>query len=292
MKRREIQRKLPDDRRVLGRRGVPRHAGEALLERHVRAARVLGRRAPRAGDPARRRGARRRRRGVPAALPRAHGGLRRDRAHGPLRLAQHAGDHPALRPRDPAWRTAGSSRTAAAPTSSPTTSRPRPAPASSRDMGRLDPRPATTSSGFSPSESSIATARRSTTSTSASPSGSRSLPRARAGTPVFPKIKLSRRRADRVQRDGRRPAWHEPSRPGEYVATAWIPGNLLNEGHDVGRRRRLLDPLAEAPPPRARPRGGLVPRPRPGEGDSARGLFTGQWRGVVRPLLEWTAEQR
>jgi len=26
----------------------------------------------------------------------------------------------------------------------------------------------------------------------------------------------------------------------------------------------------------------------PAEGDSSRGTFTGQWRGVVRPLLEWT----
>jgi hypothetical protein len=44
------------------RSSVPRHAGEALLERHVRAARVRRRRAPRAGDPDRRRGARGRRR--------------------------------------------------------------------------------------------------------------------------------------------------------------------------------------------------------------------------------------
>jgi len=29
----------------------------------------------------------------------------------------------------------------------------------------------------------------------------------------------------------------------------------------------------------------------PGDGDSARGLFTGQMRGVVRPLLEWTVER-
>ena len=28
----------------------------------------------------------------------------------------------------------------------------------------------------------------------------------------------------------------------------------------------------------------------PGEGDSARGQFSGQWRGVVRPLLEWTCQ--
>ena len=30
----------------------------------------------------------------------------------------------------------------------------------------------------------------------------------------------------------------------------------------------------------------------PAEGDSARGLFAGQWRGVVRPLLDWTTEER
>ena len=29
----------------------------------------------------------------------------------------------------------------------------------------------------------------------------------------------------------------------------------------------------------------------PAEGDSARGLFTGQWQGVVRPMLEWTTEE-
>jgi hypothetical protein len=29
----------------------------------------------------------------------------------------------------------------------------------------------------------------------------------------------------------------------------------------------------------------------PAEGDSARGDFQGQWRGVVRPLLEWTCEE-
>ena len=80
------------DRRLLRGRAVPRHAGEAVLERDVRSARVLRRRPPRAGDPARRRGARRRRRGVPGALPRADGGFRRHRTDGALRLAQHAGE--------------------------------------------------------------------------------------------------------------------------------------------------------------------------------------------------------
>ena len=92
MKRREIDGKLRRDRRVLGRRAVHRHAGQALLERHVRAARVRGRGASRAGDPARRRGARGRRRRVPATLPRPHGGARQLRAHRALRLT------PASRP--------------------------------------------------------------------------------------------------------------------------------------------------------------------------------------------------
>jgi hypothetical protein len=29
----------------------------------------------------------------------------------------------------------------------------------------------------------------------------------------------------------------------------------------------------------------------PGDGDSARGRFTGQMSGVVRPLLEWSVER-
>ena len=29
----------------------------------------------------------------------------------------------------------------------------------------------------------------------------------------------------------------------------------------------------------------------PGEGDSAKGYFTGQWQGVVRPLLDWTTRE-
>ena len=48
----------PRHRRVLGHRPVHGHAREALLERHVRAAGLLGRSAPGAGDHARRRGAR------------------------------------------------------------------------------------------------------------------------------------------------------------------------------------------------------------------------------------------
>jgi lipopolysaccharide transport system ATP-binding protein len=88
------------------------------------------------------------------------------------------------------------------------------------------------------------------------------------------------------------PRWHEPQEPGEYVTTAWIPANLLNEG----RMTVDADIMTIASPK-------LVPHASarfvvsfhvydPAEGDSARGRFTGQWKGVVRPLLEWTTEER
>ena len=87
------------------------------------------------------------------------------------------------------------------------------------------------------------------------------------------------------------PRSKEPAQPGDYVTTAWIPGNFLNEGlvtvdaavcsidspklhHHVSIHEavsfHVQDPL---------------------EGDSSRGTFTGQWRGVVRPLLDWTTEE-
>ena len=68
MSKKEIDRSVRRDRRVRRHRRVHRLAGEDLLERHVRAARVLGRgpRGPR--DPDHRRGDRRRRHRVPAQV--------------------------------------------------------------------------------------------------------------------------------------------------------------------------------------------------------------------------------
>ena len=80
MSRAEVRRKFDDDRRVRRRRALHRHTGEALLERHAGAARLRGRRPPRARDPDRRRGPRGRRRGVPATVPRQDRG---GRANGP-----------------------------------------------------------------------------------------------------------------------------------------------------------------------------------------------------------------
>ena len=72
----------------------------------------------------------------------------------------------------------------------------------------------------------------------------------------------------------------------------WIPGNLLNEGLasvDVG--------VCSLGAPKLHPHTGCSDAVSfhvqdPGEGDSAKGFFTGQLHGVVRPLLEWTTEER
>ena len=80
------------DRRVRRGRALPRHARQALLQRDVPAARVLGRGAPRAGDPARRRGARGRRRVVPAQVHREDERRRRRGPHRALRQPQHGRD--------------------------------------------------------------------------------------------------------------------------------------------------------------------------------------------------------
>jgi lipopolysaccharide transport system ATP-binding protein len=113
----------------------------------------------------------------------------------------------------------------------------------------------------------------------------------REGQPVVPKIKVRAGRDVAFNAMDVHTRWSEASPPGDYVATAWIPGNLLNEGliwvdaavcsidspklyHHVSVHEAVSfhvhDPL---------------------EGDSSRGSFTGQWRGVVRPLLEWTRER-
>ena len=112
------------------------------------------------------------------------------------------------------------------------------------------------------------------------------------GPAVFPKLKLYDARSNvlfnAMDTSSR---WQEPSTPGEYVSTAWIPGNLLNEGLvsvDVG--------VFSLGAPKLHPHcnyGAVSFHVQdPGEGDSAKGFFTGQWHGVVRPLLEWTTERR
>ena len=109
--------------------------------------------------------------------------------------------------------------------------------------------------------------RRSTTSTYASRRNRDRLPRAQ-------------RRAPRPSEDQARsptgaiafnamdidPRWHEPTPPGEYVATAWIPGNSSTRGSmsvDAASARSARPKLHHHV---ERPRGGLVPRPGPRRG--------------------------
>jgi lipopolysaccharide transport system ATP-binding protein len=113
----------------------------------------------------------------------------------------------------------------------------------------------------------------------------------RAGPPVFPKIKLVDGRGnvafnalDTSER------WLDPSPPGEYTSTAWIPGNLLNEGlHSVQVTISSLHAPKLVTHANARDAVSFHVQDY-GEGDTAKGLFTGQLQGVVRPLLEWTTE--
>ena len=69
MRRAEIDRQFDEIVAFAEVGAVPRHPGQALLDRHVRAAGLRRRRPPRARDPARRRGAGGRRRRVPAQVP-------------------------------------------------------------------------------------------------------------------------------------------------------------------------------------------------------------------------------
>jgi lipopolysaccharide transport system ATP-binding protein len=111
----------------------------------------------------------------------------------------------------------------------------------------------------------------------------------RHGLPIFPKIKLFDGKGDvAFNALDTSPRWKDPQTPGDYTATAWIPGNLLNEGlisihvdmcsfgpaklsHHATVRDLISFHVHD-----------------PGEGGSARGNFSGQLQGVVRPLLEWT----
>ena len=97
----------------------------------------------------------------------------------------------------------------------------------------------------------------------------------------------------RLQRDG-----HELA-----VARADATGRVRVDGLDSGQppqrraRERRRWASARSAATKLHPHAGCIDAVSfhvqdPGEGDSARGLFTGQWKGVVRPLLEWTTEER
>jgi lipopolysaccharide transport system ATP-binding protein len=111
--------------------------------------------------------------------------------------------------------------------------------------------------------------------------------------PLYPKIKVIDQRGDvAFNAMDTSLRWRDPTPPGDYLATAWIPGNLMNEGLttvEVGVFSIGAIKLA----PHAGCNDALSFHVQdPAEGDSARGPYTGQWKGVVRPLLEWTTEER
>ena len=113
----------------------------------------------------------------------------------------------------------------------------------------------------------------------------------REGKAVFPKIKVLDREGavafNAIDTDER---WLRSSSPGEYVSTAWIPENLLNEGSVIVEAAICSIDFPKLEHHAAVYEAISFEVLDPGEGDSARGAFAGQWRGVVRPKLEWTVE--
>jgi lipopolysaccharide transport system ATP-binding protein len=115
----------------------------------------------------------------------------------------------------------------------------------------------------------------------------------REGKPLFPKIKVIDREGaiafNAMDTDER---WLRSSPPGTYVSTAWIPGNLLNEGSVIVEAAVCSIDFPKLEHHAAVYEAISFEVLDPSEGDSARGTFAGQWRGVVRPMLEWTVESQ
>jgi homopolymeric O-antigen transport system ATP-binding protein len=114
----------------------------------------------------------------------------------------------------------------------------------------------------------------------------------REGPPLFAKIKVHDRQGNIAFNAMDIEPHSDPhSVPGRYMATAMIPGNLLNEG-----QASVEAGVYTLHAPKLHPRAWLPDAVSfsvydPGDGDSARGRFTGQLRGAVRPLLGWTVER-
>jgi lipopolysaccharide transport system ATP-binding protein len=114
----------------------------------------------------------------------------------------------------------------------------------------------------------------------------------RDGPAVFAKIRVRDRRGD-IAFNAMDIAPHAQNSmtPGVYSATAWIPPNLLSEGTttvDVAVCTLHAPKLFQ----RAQKYEAVAFTVfDPGDGDSARGHFTGQLSGVVRPLLEWSVRR-
>jgi len=87
-------------------------------------------------------------------------------------------------------------------------------------------------------------------------------------------------------------SWENPLDAGSYVTTAWIPGNLLNEGrYIVSAFLNTLGPgrLERKAVAQEAVAFYVVNR---GDGISAKGLLVQQWGGAVAPLLAWETSRR
>lgn len=88
------------------------------------------------------------------------------------------------------------------------------------------------------------------------------------------------------------PRWRERLPRGRYTSTAWIPGNLLNEGMvSVTVALGTFIPGAKAIRQAQANDAVAFQVVDPGEGGSARGDYAGVWTGPVRPLLRWTLDR-
>ena len=296
MKRREIQREVRRDRRVQRDREVHRHAGQALLERNVRPARVRRRGAPRPGGPDHRRGARRRGLRVPAALHGADRGHLELGPHGDLRLSRHAGDHAALRSRATGSRAAVSCREGR-----------REDVVSRVPPGRVRRRARrSTFDADARARDRVrsASSRRGSSTRTATTVQHRRRPRAVRDRDA---VRRARRDSGRSSRSS-----SSPTTAARSSSTRSTPTPRWRVDARAGHLHvHRLDPAE--PPQRGRHRASTSRSPRsaarrrlanhvnvpsivkfhvvdPGLGDTAKGLFTGQLRGGVRPLLDWTTE--
>jgi lipopolysaccharide transport system ATP-binding protein len=86
------------------------------------------------------------------------------------------------------------------------------------------------------------------------------------------------------------PEWRKKRRPkGTYIATAWVPGNLLAEGSFFVKPAMLtLEPLQIGQFSEAEAVSFQVIDPM--QGDTARGDWAKELKGVVRPLLTWETD--
>jgi lipopolysaccharide transport system ATP-binding protein len=118
----------------------------------------------------------------------------------------------------------------------------------------------------------------------------------RDDVPLFPKIKVYDREGDTAFNALDTGAeWELSPAPGDYVSTAWMPANFLNEGLytvDIGicalggaGAHKLIHHAGAR-------EAGSFHVVDPAEGDSSKGRFPGQLRGPVRPLLQWSTERR